>query len=639
MYERKPVENPIENQVQDMPERMVLESMDIAAEKREQLKQLFPEVFNEDKVDFERLQRVLGEQIDTGKERYGLTWPGKAECMKVIQEPSRATLKPCREESVNFDDTENLFIEGDNLEVLKLLQKSYFGKVKMIYIDPPYNTGKEFIYPDNYQETIETYLAYAGLVDANGKKFTTNTATEGRFHSKWLNMMYPRLYLAKNLLREDGVIFISIDDNEVSQLRKACDEIFGDDNFVANLIWQKKYTRANDAKWFSDNHDHILVYAKSKELFKINPLPRNEDQLAAYINPDNHPKGPWKATPLHAKSGSNTKAYTFKNGVNWQPPAGTFRRFNDEAMRSMDEGSEIWFGADGRQTPSRKSFLSEVKGGVTPITLWNYEEVGHNHEASNELKSLSLNGVFNNPKPTRLISRIIELSLKKGEKNIVLDFFGGSATTAHAVFNYCLQSRENINFIVVQLPEPCDQKSEAAKQGYVTIADISKERIRRAANKISADKNKDSDDLDLGVRVYKLAKSHFGQWRSEVESGNVAQLQANLELHTSHISEEAEQEALLYELLLKAGFALTESIEQKTLGNQTVFSVAEGTLLICLENTIEPETIEKMVEAEPAEIIVKDSAFAGNDQLKVNAVQTVKAYNQNSETDIVFKVV
>ena len=446
MYERKPVENLIENQIQDMPERMTLESLDIAAEKREQLKQLFPEVFNEDKVDFERLQRVLGEQIDTGRERYGLTWPGKAECMKVIQEPSRATLKPCREESVNFDDTENLFIEGDNLEVLKLLQKSYCGKVKMIYIDPPYNTGKEFIYPDNFQETIETYLAYAGLVDASGKKFTTNTATEGRFHSKWLNMMYPRLYLAKNLLREDGVMFISIDDNELQNLRRICDEVFGEENFVGNIIWQKKFARQNDATYFSNMHDNILCYAKQAKSGKrekigwnINLLPRTDEDNQGYSNPDNDPRGSWTSVVLSARSGTNKLVYKIvtPGGRECWPPEGRYWSVNQDKLQQLIAENRIWFGKEGNNTPRLKTFLSEVQSGLVPNSMWFHDEVGHNQGAKQSLKKLFEGmATFDTPKPTELLKRIIYLS-SNCDGDICLDFFAGSSATAHAVMELC----------------------------------------------------------------------------------------------------------------------------------------------------------------------------------------------------------
>ena len=649
------------------PEALDLRSMDISAEKKAGLKQLFPGAFTETKdehgnlvesIDFDQLKAELGEYSDLfegRRERYGMDWPGKKDCLKIIQQPSIGTLKPCREESVNFDTTENLFIEGDNLEVLKLLQKSYFGKVKMIYIDPPYNTGNEFIYPDDYTESLETYLSYAGLLDDEGRKFSTNTPNEGRFHTKWLNMMYPRLYLARNLLRDDGVIFISIDDNEVSNLRKLCDGIFGEENFVANIVWQKKYTRANDAKWFSDNHDHILCYAYDKERLQIRQLDRTEEQLSAYANPDNHPKGPWKATPLHAKSGTNVSPFTFKNGVMWAPPAGTFRRFNDDTMSRLDENKEIWFGENGHQIPQRKSFLREIKKGVTPITIWEYKEVGHSHEANNELKALGLLGFFNNPKPVRLLKRMIQLTDIENKNGVVLDFFAGSSTSAQAVIDINKEDGGNRKFVMVQLPEPCDGDSEAYKAGYKSIADIGKERIRRVIKKIEEEQATKKNDrqmklpgteeekppLDLGFKVFKLDRSNFRVWDGRDPDISLEKLEEQLALQVDHVDPEAGPEDILYELLLKAGFMPMERVERLEMAGKTVYSIAEGALLICLEDTITRELIDAVAAAEPVQFICLDRGFKGNDQLKANAVQTFNARNQGLEKErqIVFRTV
>ena len=379
-------------------DKLKMHSPNLTEENITKLASLFPNCVTESKdktgtlkksIDFDLLKQELSTHIVEGpQERYHLNWPGKREALLTANAPIAKTLRPCREESVDFDTTQNLFIEGDNLDALKLLQETYLGKIKMIYIDPPYNTGNDFIYADNFAESTDEYLLESGQKDDQGNRLVANTESNGRFHSDWLSMMYPRLKLARNLLKDDGVIFISIDDGEVGNLRKLSDQIFGESNFIANVIWQKKYTRANDAKWFSDNHDHLLCYGKNKLDITLNMLPRNSEQLAAYSNPDNHPKGVWKATPLHAKSGTNTSAYIFRNGIKWEPPRGTYRRFNNDSMRLMDEADEIWFGVDGSQTPSRKSFLCNVKNGVTPVTLWPYDEVGHNHEANSELKAL-----------------------------------------------------------------------------------------------------------------------------------------------------------------------------------------------------------------------------------------------------------
>lgn len=612
--------------VKDSPdaeiEKLDLRSHDIATEKTEQLLTLFPEIRTEGgKIDFDQLKRVLGETVDPGKERYGMNWPGKADCFKTIQQPTLATLRPCLEESVNFDTTENLIIEGDNLEVLKLLQKSYIGKIKMIYIDPPYNTGSDFIYPDNYSESLQTYLEYTNQVDGEGKKFSTNTDKDGRFHSKWLNMMYPRLYLAKNLLREDGFIFVSIDDHEVLALKAMLNEIFGEENFIANVIWQKKYTRSNDAEFFSDNHDHVLVFCKDRSCAALNLQPRSEDQKAAYSNPDNHPKGPWKSTPLHAKSGSNNDSYKFINGIVWSPPKGTFRRFSNQTMAQMDKNNEIWFGPDGLATPSRKSFLSDVKDGVTPVTIWPYDEVGHNHEANNELKAILGDGIFDNPKPTRLISRMLELATSTGPEEIVLDFFSGSGTTANAVLSLNKVDRGQRKFILVQLPEPTDRPT------FKTIADIAKERTRRVIEKIKQEfkNNTVMKSFDLGFKVFKLDESNFKPWQTDLPINDTKPLVQQLELHVSHIRPGRSADDILYEILFKSGFPLTTKVEKLKLAAKEVYSIAGGSMLLCLEESLTHEVIKAMADLKPERVICLDESFAGNDQLKTNAVQTMKA--------------
>jgi adenine-specific DNA-methyltransferase len=608
----------------DQPEKLDLKSYDINEGKKKELLRLFPEILTEGgKIDIERLKLALGETVDVGKERYGMNWPGKADCFKAIQSPSLGTLCPCPEESVNFDTTENLIIEGDNLEVLKLLQKSYLGKVKMIYIDPPYNTGNDFIYPDNYTESLQTYLEYTGQVDAQGKKFSTNTEADGRFHSKWLNMMYPRLYLARNLLREDGVIFLTIDDVEVHNLRNCMNEVFGEENFIANIIWQKKYTRSNDAKYFSDNHDHILLYAKIKESFKLNLQPRSEEQESAYSNPDNHPKGPWKATPLHAKSGTNTSSFTFKTGVTWTPPPGTYRRFNDNTMRQMDDNNEIWFGDQGKSIPSRKTFLSEAKEGVTPLTIWTYGEVGHNHEANNEIKDVGMVGVFDNPKPTRLLRRMLELSTVTNQAHFILDFFAGSGTTAQAMLELNKQDGGNRKFILVQLPEP------TGRQDYPTISDICKERVRRVIKKLNDAANgklplEGDQKQDRGIRVFKLAESNFKAWDANLPTGDVAALKQQLELHIDHIRDGRTPDDILYEILLKSGFQLATPVEKLSMEGKTVFSAAGRALFICLERNLTLELIRAMADHKPERVVCLDEGFAGNDQLKANAVQIFK---------------
>lgn len=587
-------------------------SLDITQQNIEQLKQLFPDVFSENKIDFEALKAVLGEEIDDSEERYNFTWNGKTKARQIAQTPSTGTLRPCIEESVNWDTTENLFIEGDNLEVLKLLQKSYHKKVNVIFIDPPYNTGKDFIYPDNFSNSLDNYKKLTNQVDESGKATSTNKETSGRYHSDWLSMMYPRLKLARNLLADDGAIFIAIDDTEVANIRKLCDEIFGEDNFVNNVIWQKKYTRANDAQWFSDNHDHVLVYAKSKRNFRLNLLPRNEDQLSAYKNPDNHSKGRWKATPLHAKSGTNTTAYTFKNGVTWEPPKGTFRRFSDASMERMGLDNEIWFGENGEQTPSRKSFLCDVKSGVTAVTIWPYDEVGHNHEANNELKELGLGGIFNNPKPTKLIERIITLA-EKDKNSIILDFFAGSGTTAHSVFKKNKEDSGNRKFILVQLPEVVDEKNSAYKSGYLRISDFTAARLKKVCN-----------DFNTGFKYFKLDETNIHPWDADFDN-----LELVLQQATESIKAGRSSKDVLYEIFLKYGYELTTPVQTETVNGKQVFVVGAGALIVCLDDEITGETVEGItklkeeLDPETTQIVFKDAGFADSN-VKTNAIQILK---------------
>ncbi len=610
-------------------------SLDILAERIDELKRLFPETVREGQIDFDRLKKILDGSLigDAEGERYGLSWAGKNDCFRQIQEPTTATLKPVRKESIDFDTTKNLFIEGDNLQVLKVLQKSFYGAVKMIYIDPPYNTGNDsFIYPDRFAESQQAYLKRIGDKDAEGNLIKDgfrrkNSRDAGHFHSNWLSMMYPRLFLARNLLRQDGVIFVSIDDNEVHNLRMIMNEIFGEENFVANVIWQKKYTRSNDAKWFSDNHDHILVYGKSKEILKFSQLPRTEEQISAYANPDNHPKGPWKPTPLHAKSGSNTREYKFKNGIIWKPPQGTFRRYNDASMQIMEDNDEIWFGEDGNQTPQRKSFLSEVKEGVTPVTIWSYKEAGHNHEANNELKELDLTGYFTNPKPTRLLKLIVHLSCDIKKTDIVLDFFAGSCTTAHAVMQLNAEDGGNRKFICVQMAEPCDEGSEAFKAGFRTIADIGKERIRRAAKKIAKESEGKLDfegsKPDLGFKVFKLDESNFKEWRSDVKTAET--LERQMFEFIDNVKPNANKEHILFELILKSGLDLNVPIEECKMNDGVYYRIDEGKLIISLADKITKKLVDAILKEKPEKALCLDRAFENNDQLKTNTILQMEA--------------
>jgi len=614
------------------PEKLDLRSHDIVADKWAELLRLFPEVRTEgDKIDFDKLRLALGEAVDVGRERFGLTWPGKAACFKAIQTPSLGTLRPAPEESVNFDTTENLIIEGDNLEVLKLLQKSYLGKVKMIYIDPPYNTGNDFIYPDDYSESLRTYLEYTGQVDAEGKRFSTNTDTDGRFHSKWLNMMYPRLYLARNLLREDGVIFVSCDDNEVHHLRLLMNEVFGEENFIASVIWQKVYSPKNSARHFSEDHDYIVVYARQAETWRPELLPRTDEQDAHYANPDNDPRGPWRADGMSARNfySKGIYAVTCPSGrVIPGPPPGRYWIFSEERFKELDADGRIWWGEDGNNNPAVKRFLSEVKQGRVPQTLWPYAEVGHTQDAKKELLAHvafeHTDNVLDTVKPVALVRRMLQLATRPAEGDLVLDFFAGSGVTGHAVLAQNAEDGGNRRFILVQLPEPLPKPEARLK----TIADICKERVRRVIRKLD---EQEAGQLDLeggrkqdrGFRVLKLAESNFKVWDADAAK-DAESLARQLELHVDHIREGRSEQDILFELLVKSGFPLTTPVETRTLAGKTVYRVADGAMLICLERELTLEAIRAMAAEKPARVVCLDAGFAGNDQLKANAVQTFK---------------
>ena len=647
-------------------EKLPLTSLDIKAHQLERLKEIFPEAFTEGtKVDWDKLRLTLGEAVDTGKERFGMNWPGKGECFKTIQQPSIATLIPARDESVDFNTTQNLFIEGDNLEVLKLLQKSYLGKVKMIYIDPPYNTGSDFIYPDNYSESLDTYLAYTGQVDDEGKKFSTNTETDGRFHSKWMNMMYPRLFLAKNLLQEDGVIFISIDDCEVNNLLALCNEIFGEENFVSQFTWAAG--KKNDSKLVSVSHEYILCYVKNKLLLtekkvtwrrrkkglddiyrEYNRLKKihsfDYQKISAELKrwfkelPNDHP-----AKKHSHYSSVDKRGIYFPDNISWpggggpqyevlhpltqkpvKVPSRGWMFSTPERMKEIIDDDRVHFGEDENSVPCIKSYLSDREEEV-PYSVF-YQD---GRASTKRLRAIMGGDYFEHPKDEIMLSEIIEFSTEKN--SLILDFFAGSATTAHAVLDLNKEDGGTRKFICVQIPEPTDEKSEARKAGYQTIADIGKERIRRVIEKIKKEQ-KDNKNLfsegqspqDLGFKVFKLTKSNFNIWDAGVEKTPEA-IQQQLQFHIDHISPEAEQEAILYELLLKSGFEITTAIEQLDIEGKKVFSIAEGELLICLEKQLTHEVIKAMAERKPTRVICLDEGFQNNDQLKTNAVQIMKS--------------
>ncbi len=605
-----------------------LTSANIVADNIEILKQLFPTIVKEGNIDLNELKALLGENVEDKDEYYRFTWAGKSEARLEANKPTTATLRPNKKESKDWDTTGNIFIEGDNLEVLKLLQKSYANKIKMIYIDPPYNTGKDFVYKDNYTDNLGNYLEITGQVDESGKKLNTNTESDGRYHSNWLNMMYPRLRLARNLMTDDGVIFISIDDNEVHNLRKACDEVFGEDNFIANIIWKKKYSVANDAKYLSTSHDHIMLYSKNKQFCKLGLLSRTEDQLAYYKNPDNDPRGVWQSTSLSVSRLTEKDIYPIQSpsGLIFYPPMGSAWRFSKDKLQELISDGRIYFGEDGKNTPRQKRFLSEVQQGITPSTVWDFSEVGHTDEGKKETTKLFNSAVFDYPKPIRLLKRILEISDLSND--IILDFFSGSGSTAHAVMQLNAEDGGNRKCISVQLPEPTDEKSEAYKAKYFNIADITKERIRRAGEKIKKDfKDKEGiDKLDVGFKAFKLDSSNITAW-----DGNPDNLEQQLDVFANNIKTNRTEEDILFEILLKYGLDLTVPIEEKNIAGKTVYSIGLGTLFICLADGITPQISEGIgawkQELNPSicRAIFKDSGFA-SDKDKVNAMQILKRF-------------
>jgi len=662
----------------NIPEKMGFHSMDISTENRANLKQIFPSVFTEtytekgeliESIDFGKLKAELGtfsDVFEARRERYGMDWPGKKECSKLIQQSSVATLKPCREESVNFDTTENLFIEGDNLEVLKLLQKSYYGKVKMIYIDPPYNTGEQFIYPDKYSETLETYLAYAGLVDDEGKKFSTNTPNEGRFHTRWLNMMYPRLYLARNLLREDGVFIVSIDDNEVSNLRKLCDEIFGEENLIGTIVWNSTKSVTNTAL-ISVSHTYNLVFAKNIDYFVKN---RNHFRLPedgeGFSNPDNDPRGPWKADPFQVGGWRPNQQYEIvnpKTGEKYKPNPGCSWKNDYNKYLELLKDNRIVFGASGEAGPQRKRFQTEAEERGKVAKTW-WDDVNTTTNATQSLKKI-FDGkiIFPNPKPVDLIQKMIQLG-DHSKAGIILDFFAGSATTAEAVYELNREDGGSRKYILIQLPEyiNLDDKDQIEAAEFCkshdmkpSISEIGKERVRRVIDRIDEEqkaKAKETEkeppgmpegqsNLDLGVKVLKLDRSNFRIWNGLGPDTSEEEIIQQLGMHIDHIDSAATQEDILFELLLKAGFMPTEKVEKLELAGKTIFSIAEGALLICLEDEITRKLIDAVTKAEPLQFFCLDRGFKGNDQLKDNYVQTFTARNQGRDKaeQIVFRTV
>lgn len=608
-------------------DKMRMESVDMTAQNIEKIGSLFPNCITETidengkgkkVINFELLKQMLSSDVIDGDEAYEFTWVGKKASIVEANKPIRKTLRPCKEESVDWDNTENLYIEGDNLEVLKLLQESYLNKVKMIYIDPPYNTGNDFIYNDDFKMTSEEYAEEISELDEDGNRMFKNTDTNGRFHSDWCSMIYSRLMLARNLLSDDGVIFISIDDNEQSNLKKCCEEIFGEKNFVAQLIWERAFAPKNDAKYISNSHDYILMFAKNINNFVIGRLPRTSVANARYSNPDNDPRGVWQSDNLTVKTYSPSGDYsiTTPSGRVVEPPAGRCWSLSKNKFLERLKDNRIWFGADGNGVPRIKRFLSELKfEGMAPTSLLFFKEVGHSQEGSQELIKIMDGGVFDGPKPTRLLKRLMILANLK-ENSIVLDFFSGSATTAHALMEVNKEKNLKCKYIMVQLAENTNKKKDT---GYKNICEIGKERIRRAGKKIKEEAPLVTQNLDIGFRVLKLDDSNMNEVYyspDDYSQGFLNQLESN-------IKEDRTDLDLLFGCLLDWGLPLSLPYYSEQIEGCTVHNYNDGDLIACFDENIPNSVIKEIAKKEPLRAVFRDSSFASSSS-KINVGEIFK---------------
>lgn len=583
-------------------------------------------------VNFDVLRQLLGDNaVEDAPEAYEFNWVGKQAARAEVLQPTKKTLRPVKEDSVDWDNTQNLYIEGDNLEVLKLLQKSYLGKVKMIYIDPPYNTGNDFVYHDDFAMSADEYAEASGSVDELGNKYIKNMDSNGRFHSDWCSMIYSRLMVARTLLTEDGVIFISIDDNEVENLRKICDEVFGEGNFIAQLVWERAFSPKNDAKFVSNSHDYVLMIAKESCNFKIGRLDRTAEANARYSNPDNDPRGVWMSSDISVKSYNADYDYpiTTPSGRVVEPPAGRCWRLSKKAFFERLQDNRIWFGANGDNTPRIKRFLSELKHeGMAPTSILFYKEVGHSQEGAQEVVSLfGDKGVFDGPKPVRLIERLITLANLK-EDSIVLDFFSGSGTTAHALMQVNAKNEKSCKFILVQLPE---EVSETKKDlGYKNICEIGEERIRRAGKKIKEESPLTTADLDTGFRVFRLDEGNY----EDVKRSPKEFKQDQLDLFLNNIKTDRNDLDLLFGCMLDWGVQLSLPMTQEVVDGKTIYTVNDGDLVACFAENVSEDVVKAMAEKMPLRVIFRDSCFA-QDADKINIYETFKQKLDWSDQEVV----
>ena len=626
----------------DNPKRMELQSADGAQLNLDALYQIAPSCFTEVAepdtegvkrvINFDVLRQLLGDNaVEDAPEAYEFNWVGKQAARAEVLKPIKKTLRPVKEDSVDWDNTQNLYIEGDNLEVLKLLQKSYLGKVKMIYIDPPYNTGNDFVYHDDFAMSADEYAEASGSVDELGNKYIKNMDSNGRFHSDWCSMIYSRLMVARTLLTEDGVIFISIDDNEVENLRKICDEVFGEGNFIAQLVWERAYSPKNDAKFVSNSHDYVLMVAKNSDEFVIGRLDRTEEANARYSNPDNDPRGIWKPSDMSVKTYNAECDYsiTTPSGRVVEPPAGRCWSLSKKAFFERLQDNRIWFGSDGNSVPSIKRFLTELKHeGMAPTSILFYKEVGHSQEGAKEVVALfGDKGVFDGPKPVRLIERLITLANLK-EDSIVLDFFSGSATTAHALMQVNAKKNKSCKYILVQLPELV---SETKKNlGYKNICEIGEERIRRAGKKIKEESPLTTADLDTGFRVFRLDEGNY----EDVKRSPKEFKQDQLDLFLNNIKADRNDLDLLFGCMLDWGVQLSLPMTQEVVDGKAIYTVNDGDLVACFAENVSEDVVKAMAEKMPLRVIFRDSCFA-QDADKINIYETFKQKLDWSDQEVV----
>ena len=624
-------------------DKMRMESVNITDKNIEKIEKMFPncitETFDADgkpkkAINFDILRQILSEDIVEGEESYEFTWVGKKASIVEANKPIRKTLRPCKEESVNWDTTENLYIEGDNLEVLKLLQESYLGKVKMIYIDPPYNTGNDFIYNDDFTIAGEEYAEESGEYDDNGNRMFKNTDSNGRFHSDWCSMIYSRLLVARNLLSDDGVIFISIDDNEQENLKKICDEVFGSKNFVAQLIWQRAFSPKNDAKYISSSHDYVLIFAKKKDDFIIGRLPRTEEANLRYSNPDNDPRGPWSSGDISVKTYNPNTDYPIitPSGRVVNPPLGRCWRTSKEGFDKLVADNRIYFGIDGSNTPRIKRFLSELKyEGMVPTSIMLHQDVGHSQEGAQEVTKLLDTGIFDGPKPVRLLNRLLTLANLK-DNSIVLDFFSGSGSTAHSIIQKNAIENKKISFIMVQIPEKISINNKGKQEDYSNICEIGKERIRRAGKKI-LEENSDKDgieNLDIGFRVLKLDESNMTDVYyspDEYSQDLLARLESNVKTDRNDLD-------LLFSCLLEWGLPLSLPYSSEEIEGYIVHNYNKGDLIACFEENIPDSVVKKIAKKQPLRAVFRDSSFA-NSPSKINIGEIFKLLAPDTRVKVI----